>query len=546
MPLDPNIILRSGVGVQPIDTPLQMEAGRAALAQVRQKALDDQQARQDDAAFLQALQATGGDYDAAISQVEQRTGRPMLAQREAIQKYRTSVQDTMAKGLANEKLRSDLLGRIIPNVKSQADWDEFGPVAARIDPEFVQHVGPRFDEEKFKGYANIGVEADKQFEAAQKANDAYRKGENESGFRLSLLPTLNDEDVVHAMQIGKANGVPDAVMRKYVPDGKWSPEMLARVNQLSITPEKQAELADKAADNARQAQQNAISNKFRGQELGIQGARLGLERQRLGADLAIQNAAVQAANPNAPHGEDFIKTLPPAQAAQVKALAEGRMQFPGGFALKSPYWQQMLSAVAQYDPNFDTINYNARAQTRKDFTSGKSAQQVNALNTVIGHLDTLADKAKALNNSSWQSYNTLTNFLATETGDPRVTNFNVAREAVVDELTRVWRQAGGSEKDIEERRKQLDAANSPQQLYGAIGGMGDLLESKLASMGEQYQQGTGTAPIEMVTPKARQTLTRLEGLAGKQPAGSTAQRRPIPGIPGGEAELRDGRWIRVK
>ena len=28
------------------------------------------------------------------------------------------------------------------------------------------------------------------------------------------------------------------------------------------------------------------------------------------------------------------------------ALAEGRMAFPSGFALKTPYWQNMLSAVA--------------------------------------------------------------------------------------------------------------------------------------------------------------------------------------------------------
>jgi hypothetical protein len=63
--------------------------------------------------------------------------------------------------------------------------------------------------------------------------------------------------------------------------------------------------------------------------------------------------------------------LPQNDAAQVKALAEGRMAFPTGTALKSAYWQDMLQKVAQFDPSFDAVNYNARAGTRKAFTSGK-------------------------------------------------------------------------------------------------------------------------------------------------------------------------------
>jgi hypothetical protein len=44
------------------------------------------------------------------------------------------------------------------------------------------------------------------------------------------------------------------------------------------------------------------------------------------------------------------------------------MQFPNGPALKTPYWQNMLRNVAQFDPEFDAVNYNARSKTRADFT----------------------------------------------------------------------------------------------------------------------------------------------------------------------------------
>jgi hypothetical protein len=90
-----------------------------------------------------------------------------------------------------------------------------------------------------------------------------------------------------------------------------------------------------------------------------------------------------AFNPNAPTGDAYIKTLPPAQAATVKALLAGRMAFPSGAGMRSPYWQQMLSRVAQADPNFDAVNYNSRNSTRREFTAGQSAKNIKALNT--GH-----------------------------------------------------------------------------------------------------------------------------------------------------------------
>lgn len=231
---------------------------------------------------------------------------------------------------------------------------------------------------------------------------------------------------------------------------------------------------------------------------------------------AIPGPDVQPGEKN----DAFLQTLAPPIAAQVKALAEGRQQFPSGNALRTPYWQNMIQAVAKYDPSFDIVNYNARAKTRADFTSGKSAQQVNAINTVIGHLANLSDAADALQNGDLQTWNSLKNRFKTLTGSQDVTNFNVVRKAVADELTRVWRQAGGSEKDIQENLDNLGSANSPQQLHGAIATFGDLLESKLGSLNEQYRQGMGTDKIDMVTPAARATLTKLEQRAGRGAPGN--------------------------
>jgi hypothetical protein len=213
-------------------------------------------------------------------------------------------------------------------------------------------------------------------------------------------------------------------------------------------------------------------------------------------------------------GDEFLKQLPPDIGTQVKALAEGRMAFPSSFALKTPYWQQMLQAVSQYDPSFDAINYNTRASTRKAFSSGKQSQDVNALNTVISHISKLSDAAETLNNTNSPDYNAVKNWFSQHFGSATVTNFKTIQKAVADEVTRVWRQTGGSVEDIAAARQNLDAANSPEQLRGAIAEYGELLGGKILSMQEQYQQGMGKsvdANATLIRPDTKQTLEKIAG-----------------------------------
>ena len=248
--------------------------------------------------------------------------------------------------------------------------------------------------------------------------------------------------------------------------------------------------------------------------------------QRMGATpdqikAMVIGSASDGAPPSAPGDETktggaYLSTLDPQQASQVKALAEGRMQFPTGTALKSPYWQQMLSAVSQYDPSFDAINYNARSSTRKGFTSGKEAQTVNALNTVAEHLGTLSDYADQLNNTSIPLVNRIKNFAAQETGDPRIARFNTAKKAAADEVAKVWRSTGGSEADIKENLKNLDGAQSPEQLHAAIGTLVQLIGGKLSALQDQYVQGMGTAQNAkpLVSPEAQRAYQKVLQRAG--------------------------------
>jgi hypothetical protein len=219
-------------------------------------------------------------------------------------------------------------------------------------------------------------------------------------------------------------------------------------------------------------------------------------------------------------GQDFLSTLGPTQQAQVKALAEGRMAFPAGFALKSPYWQQMISAVSQYDPNFDAVNYNARAKTRNDFTSGKSAQNIKSLNTAIGHLGTLDSQIGGTASHALTPLNYLQNQAAQLTGSAGPTQFKQTASALASELTAVFRGQGGAEADVKRYLEELDPNASLEQKKAAVKNITELLASRTAAIGDQYNQGMGTTadPLTLLNSHAQQVLSTLRGSPPAQSA----------------------------
>jgi hypothetical protein len=221
-------------------------------------------------------------------------------------------------------------------------------------------------------------------------------------------------------------------------------------------------------------------------------------------------AAPTAADPNL-HGDAFLKTLDPAQATQVKLFAEGKLPQVSGFALSKPYWQNMLSNAVQYDPTFDAVNPGARAKVRNDFTSGKDAQNINALNTAIGHVGDLQTAADALNNGNIRLFNAIGNKYNVYTGADQVTNYNNVLGKVSEELTKAYRGSGGNESDIQREIANLPASSSPDQFKGGLTTIATLLKSKIDALNDQYQRGMGTAANDksFYTPTAVKTLKGL-------------------------------------
>lgn len=251
------------------------------------------------------------------------------------------------------------------------------------------------------------------------------------------------------------------------------------------------------------------------------------------------------------NGEDFLKQLPIPMASMVKAMVEGRQAPPSSFALKSPQWIAMLQAANKYDPSFDQTIWSARAQTRKSFSpGGKDMANLNSMNTLIGHLGSLQEKADQLNNLGGfpfaEDVNSGINWLESRSGDPRVNNFNTAKNAVGNELMRTFIGVGaGSEKEIRSWKESFDSSNSPQKLREAIQTAADLLESRLQTQNHAYEQGMGKQAdvLQMVYPKSRATLDALKGAAPATQEASGAEQYPTATAPNGRKVIfKDGKW----
>lgn len=201
-------------------------------------------------------------------------------------------------------------------------------------------------------------------------------------------------------------------------------------------------------------------------------------------------------------GDAYLASVPAHERAKIKAIAEGRVAAPRP---GTRFGEVILSKVAQYDPTFDAANSQSRLKTRVDFTSGKSAQAVNALNTAMGHLLHLDTQAKGLGNFSTLPglLNPVYNTVRQAGGDTKLPAFQQTKQAASSEMRKVFAgSAGGSLTELKEWQESLDSSQSYEQLHAAIKNGVELMGSRLNALQDQYQTGMGRSdqPMQLIKP----------------------------------------------
>lgn len=199
--------------------------------------------------------------------------------------------------------------------------------------------------------------------------------------------------------------------------------------------------------------------------------------------------------------------LNPKQEATVQAILDGRMTPPSSFALKTPYWQNIMGAVFEKDPQFS----EQRAQLRKGYTVGPQSKEINAINTAMGHVGVLGDSIDALNNGDVRALNAVANRVGVEIGKDPVTTFNTIVHRVGPEISRAYVGAGGGEAERGTTEKDFDPNLGPQQLRSNVAITARLLRSKIASLENQWNQNAPEGQdfqSRFIMPEAQRQLDK--------------------------------------
>jgi hypothetical protein len=207
-------------------------------------------------------------------------------------------------------------------------------------------------------------------------------------------------------------------------------------------------------------------------------------------------------------------------------------------AMVAQKWKQEHPNATSEDFQRFAGQYKRNQSIEGAFGGGPQSRNLLALNTVADHLTLLQEYAQALQNNDIPKANLVLNKFATETGKPEVVNFETARDIAADEVVRLLTQTGGAESDRKGMQAHFAAANSPEQLLGAISVAGRFVAGRFHGLEQGY---AGNDPSrrkqfeeEMITPEARKWFS---------PGGQAGGAAPTQGgAPGGAEEVVQNGW----
>ena len=179
---------------------------------------------------------------------------------------------------------------------------------------------------------------------------------------------------------------------------------------------------------------------------------------------------------------------------------------PPGLRDKNRY--SILAKVMEINPQWSENEYRTEGANMRYWTSGQGTKQIQSYNTISGHLNSLEEYANALNNKDTRIANAALNKLKTAFGSENVTDFNTAKQIVSGELVKAITATGGGVRDRLEAEENFKAANSPEQLQGAINVAKDLIKQRLNASKTAYEFGTKRKDFDsMLTDETKKMFT---------------------------------------
>ncbi len=227
-------------------------------------------------------------------------------------------------------------------------------------------------------------------------------------------------------------------------------------------------------------------------------------------------------DPNPADQQKFISQFPPLIQQLIKGLADYTIdpKSSSAYSRGTGLNQAQSVALAQmYDPTYNQAEYAARSKFLSAWTAGGQNAVTVAANTAlqhIGELNNVVDQIANSNNKGIlsQGYNSLSQFLEKNSGDPNVAKFQTIVNSLSGELAKIYKNGINSSASPTEMEEQNQAALlnlnwGKQGLKGMLGQIVNLMTDRLVSAQENYQSVMGKDPSPLLYSAATDSLNQL-------------------------------------
>jgi len=217
---------------------------------------------------------------------------------------------------------------------------------------------------------------------------------------------------------------------------------------------------------------------------------------------------------------------------QVKSIINYQSPMPP-LGRNNPISQAIDYWVKRVDPNYDVKDLASRNKMMLDYTNHSSGtgKQIDAINTVGGHLSTLNAAIDYLDNGSLKQMNRLANFVGVQTGSDKKKVFDTIIHRIGPEITQAYIASGGSAGERGSNEADWDPSLGPKVLKATSGVTAQLLDSKIESVEQGWKTNMGRDDFRQrfMTPRARDAF---EKLVPQSPVQTEFDKKKTQGAPG--------------
>lgn len=207
----------------------------------------------------------------------------------------------------------------------------------------------------------------------------------------------------------------------------------------------------------------------------------------------------------------WLSQLEPSQAEIVKGYADYTLDPSKSTSMRSNERAKYIGLAKMYDPNFNMQKYPANAAYVKDVYSGKVANNIQSLNTLVGHLDSLNTSLDSLKADKQPLKNAIILTARNLTGDPSITDYKMAKQVVQSELEQALTGVGVTQEGRKSYEKILNGnAFGYDQGKQFVKTVGHILDTRLKTHEQGYKQKLGRDAGELMRyPDTKKALENI-------------------------------------